>query len=306
MMFFRTQFFISLLALFSISAFPQSDQKQAENSLLWQISGNGITRPSYLYGTIHMLCAEDAVLSDSLKAAIRNTELTYLEVDMDNLFEILGAMSQMKMRNDTTLADLLRQEDYKKVKDFIESKNSLLPFSILETMKPLLASSTLMESGLPCGAAVAMEQLIMQEAISQNKKIEGLETMTYQLSLFDSIPYKLQAEQLLKFIDSNGNSSRADREFMEMLTAYKEQNLNNLAALIKNSEDQLASYEDLLLNNRNRNWVEKLKNLIKDRPVTIAVGAGHLPGNKGLINLLRQEGFTVTPVKNKISSGRII
>ena len=303
---FRLGFILSLLALTGASSFAQTQQRQSEKSLLWQISGNGLEKSSYLYGTIHMLCEDDAIISDSLKAAIENTEKVYLEVDMDNLLELLGAMGQMKMKNDTTLADLLSKEDYQKVKAFIESKNSLLPFSELETFKPLLASSTLLESGLPCGSAVAMEQLIMQEATLRNKKIDGLETMAYQLSIFDSIPYKLQAEQLLKYTTADGNHSEADKEFMEMTEAYKEQDLEKLSDFIKKSDDGLGQYEDILLNNRNRNWVQKLKTIMQKNPVTVAVGAGHLPGEKGVINLLRKEGYTVKPVKNKISGQRII
>lgn len=297
-----------LLSLFAVIGLPavQAQQNPEEKSLLWQISGRDLEKPSYLYGTIHLLCEEDAVLSDSLKAAIAASERIYLEVDLDNVVEMLGALSHMKMRNDTTLADLLSKEDYLKVKSYMERKSSLLPFTELETLKPLLASSTLMESGLPCGTAVAMEQLIMQEALVQNKKIEGLETMAYQLSIFDSIPYRLQAQQLLKFTTTEGNQSKADNEFLELIAAYKKQDLDQLASLIKKTDDGLGQYEDLLLNNRNRNWVDKLKPIMKERPVIIAVGAGHLPGEKGLISLLRKEGYTVKPVKNKITGVRVI
>jgi uncharacterized protein YbaP (TraB family) len=95
---FRDGFILSLLAFAGASSFAQSQQKQSEKSLLWQISGNGLEKPSYLFGTIHMLCKEDAVLSDSLMAAIENTERVYLEVDMDNIFEMLSVMKNMKMK----------------------------------------------------------------------------------------------------------------------------------------------------------------------------------------------------------------
>ncbi len=303
---FRFGFFISFLALAATSSFAQTQKKQLEKSLLWQISGNGLEKPSYLFGTMHILCKDDAVLSDSLLAAIENTDRVYLELDMDNLFEILGAMKNMKMKNDTTLADLLSKEDYEKVKEFIESKETMLPFSVLETYKPLLASSTLLETGLPCGTPVAMEQLIMMEAKKQKKRIEGLETMAYQMSIFDSIPYKVQAEQLLKYTTTTGDENAAGKEFNEMMEAYKEQDLEKLEAFIKKSEDGMGEYEDVLLNNRNRNWVKKLKTIMHERPVTIAVGAGHLPGMAGVIELLRKEGYTVRPVKNKIGKKNVI
>lgn len=161
-----------------------------EKTLLWQISGNGLQKPSYLFGTIHLVCKEDAQLGDSLLSAIHNTDQVYFEVDMDNLLEIFGVIRHMKMKGDTTLADLLSEDEYKKIKQWFETKNSLLPFSMLETYKPLLAASTIMESGMQCEGAVAMEQVIMEEAKKYKKRVNGLESMAYQMSIFDSIPYK--------------------------------------------------------------------------------------------------------------------
>src|SRR4030095_15052658 len=116
----------------------QVSSKLLPKSLLWEISGNGLTKPSYLYGTIHMICKDDAILGDSLIAAIQRSDRVYFEVDMDNLMEMITALKDFKMRNDTTLADLLSKEDYEKVKEFMESKSGLLPFSKLETYKPML------------------------------------------------------------------------------------------------------------------------------------------------------------------------
>jgi uncharacterized protein len=276
---------------------PQKDT----NTLLWQISGNGLRQPSYLFGTIHMLCKDDAVLSDSLKKVIRNCKDVYLEVDMDNIFEMMGLMKSMKMRNDTTLADLMDKKDYDRVKTFFQEKSGLIPFSMLETYKPLLAVSTLAESSVPCESAVAMEQLIMEEAKKNNKNIKGLETMAYQAGIFDSIPYKLQAEQLIRYVDSSAvEKDQENKEFNELADAYKKQDLNKLEELSNKNDIGIANFADLLLYNRNRNWVEKLKTLMNAKPLLIAVGAGHLPGDKGVINLLRKAGYKLKPVKNSM------
>jgi len=271
------------------------------NTLLWQISGNGLRQPSYLFGTIHMLCKDDAVLSDSLKRVIRNCKDVYLEVDMDNIFEMMGLMKSMKMRNDTTLADLMDKKDYDRVKTFFQEKSGLIPFSMLETYKPLLAVSTLAESAVPCESAIAMEQLIMEEAKRNDKNIKGLETMAYQAGIFDSIPYKLQAEQLIRYVDSSATEKdQENKEFNELADAYKNQDLNKLEELSNKNDIGVSNFADLLLYNRNRNWVEKLKTLMNAKPLLIAVGAGHLPGEKGVINLLRKAGYNVKPVKNSM------
>ena len=293
-----------LLGLVTLAAFAQGNKEN--NTLLWKISGNGIEKPSYLFGTVHMICKEDAHLSNNLMAAIKNADRVYLELDMDNLFEMIGAMMKMKMNNDTTLADLLTPKEYKKAKEYFEAKGSMLPFSVLETFKPLLASSLLMESSIACEEQVAMEQIIMEEAKKNGKRIDGMETMAYQMSIFDSIPYKVQAQELLKSITTGDKESDGDKEYKELMKAYKEQDLNKLGKMVSKSDNGMMQYEDILLNNRNRNWVAKLKTLLKDKSLVIAVGAGHLPGEKGVINLLRKEGYTVTPVENKASNMREI
>lgn len=295
---------VLLGSFMAISAFAQKNN--SDHTLLWKISGNGLTKPSYLFGTIHMLCKDDAVLSDSLKNIIQNVKEVYFEVDLDNMFEMLGVMGKMKMKGDTTLQDLLSEADYEKVKNYFETKGSMLPFTMLETYKPILAASTLQQGDIPCETTAMMEQVIMMEAKEYNKPIKGLESMGYQASVLDSIPYKLQAEQLVSYIDNAIQGKDDDGEMVEMLNAYKTQDLKKLEEMILKSDPSISNYTDILLHNRNRNWIEKLKDLMPDKPLLIAVGAGHLPGKEGCINLLRQAGYKVTPVKNVMRVNREI
>jgi uncharacterized protein YbaP (TraB family) len=297
-----------LLSVLTLAANAQSQEKVAadNNTLLWKISGNGLSKPSYLFGTIHMLCADDAILSDNFKKIIHKVDEVYFEVDLDNLFEIVSVMTKMKMKGDTTLRDLLSAKDYEKVKDYFETKGSMLPFSMLETYKPILALSTVQESSIECENTTMMEQVIMKEAKDNEKKIRGLETMAYQAGVLDSIPYKIQAEQLVSYIDNIGKDKSEDKETEEMMKAYKSQDLKKLEELMMKTDMGIGNFTEVLLYNRNRNWVAKLKNLLPDKSLLIAVGAGHLPGEKGVISLLRKEGYTVTPVENKLSKAREI
>ena len=120
------------------------------------------------------------------------------------------------------------------------------------------------------------------------------------MSIFDTIPYKMQAVQLLKYVDDAGRGDTDNKEYDKLMQAYKDQDLSKLEELTKTTDMGIANFTDILLYNRNRNWVEKLKNIMFANPVLIAVGAGHLPGDKGVINLLRKAGYTVKPVPNKI------
>jgi len=296
---------VLLVSFLSVAALGQDNKEN--NTLLWKISGNGLEKPSYLFGTIHMLCADDAGLSKNMKRVISECDEVYFEVDMDNMFEMLGAMGKMKMTGDTTLKDLLSKEDYKKVKDYFEKNSSMLPFYMLETFKPMLAASLLEQGSLPCENMAMMEQVIMEEAKEYDKKIKGLETMAYQAGVLDSIPYKLQAQQLVEYIDNTTKGDdKDDKQLKQMFDAYRSQDLKKLETLMVETEAGMSRFIDILLYHRNMNWVTKLKGLLPKKSLLIAVGAGHLPGEKGVINLLRKEGFKVTPVDNKVAKSREI
>jgi uncharacterized protein len=287
-------FIWSLVSLLSIAG---SAQSKKDNTLLWRISGNSLAAPSYLFGTIHMICGDDIRVSDSLRSAINNADHIYLELDMDNMLEMMSAMTAMRMRDDTTLSQLLTEDEYKRVKDFFKKNGSMLPFSLMEKYKPMITASTLMQSAMSCNNAIAMEQLIMEEAKQKRISIKGLETMAYQMSIFDSIPYKVQAKQLLQYVDEYDNKDQT-KELEKLSEAYRSQQLSKLETIINDDQSGMEKYSDLLLYNRNKNWVNKLQSLLPDQKLVIAVGAGHLPGDKGLINLLRKAGYKVEPVKN--------
>lgn len=268
------------------------------NTLLWRISGNGLQKSSYLFGTMHMLCADDIALSDSLKKAITGADHVYLELDMDNIFEMLGAMQHMTMRGDTTLADLLTKEEYQKVQKHFEDKGGLMPFEMLKAFKPLLTASMLAEqqSG-SCDQMISIDQLVMAEAKRNSVPIKGLETMDFQLGIFDKIPYKVQAQQLYQLIAGNG--TKGEKNEMQVLTnAYRQQQLDKLEEMTRNESMGMKEFADLLLYSRNIEWAKKLQQLMKEESLVVAVGAGHLPGAQGVINLLRKAGYKVEPVKN--------
>ena len=134
---------LSLVSLASCAQKSEPPKAANNNTLLWKISGNGLKNPSYLFGTIHMLCSDDAILSSNMKKAISNADEIYLEVDLDNMMEMLTVIPKMKMTGDTTLQDLLSKEDYEKVKNYFEARQSLLPFSMIETFMLILTASIL-------------------------------------------------------------------------------------------------------------------------------------------------------------------
>lgn len=298
----KRSFWLTLLAFtgFTFSAIAQKNASGLDiNTLLWKVSGNGLAKPSYIFGTMHMICANDIELSDSLKNAIQNADEVYLELDMDDMMQMMMAMTKMTMKGDTSLSDLLSKEDYQKVKEYFDKNSSLIPFTMMERYKPLLIQAMIMEKAASCDNMIVMENLVMQEAKSSRKDVKGLETFEYQLGIFDKIPYQLQAQQLVKLVDESKTDKNSDGEMKILTDAYRNQQLNKMDELTK-ADPSIGGFADILLYDRNVNWAKKLQDLMSKRSLVIAVGAGHLPGKKGVLNLLKHSGYRVEPVKNEM------
>ena len=274
---------------------PSFTVQKNNNSLLWEISGNGLKKPSFLFGTFHLLCKDDIHFSDQLLKAVKSSNEIYMELDMDDPTMMLSGMMYMNMRGDTTLADLYTPQEYDRLKNYF-SDTLKMPLMILQKAKPYFLVALLYPRMMNCSSPSGVEEALVKIAKEDKKEIQGLETMQFQASVFDSIPYKWQAQELLKNIDS---FSVNKKEFETMLDFYKNQQMDSIKSMLGKSEFGSDKYDDLLLNNRNKKWVKKLNPIMKDESVFVAVGAGHLVGEFGLINLLKKQGYKVQPLENK-------
>ncbi len=266
-------------------------QTPLENTLLWQITGPGISSPSYLYGTIHLMCPDEIKVSDTLRARFYQTKKLFLEINLDDPSVMVTMMQEMKMKNDTTLQQLLTEEEYDSVEVQFK-KLTGMSLSMMNNMKPELLESLIYPSLLGCKGAEAWEQKFQQLARANNMQINGLEDVNDQLKIFDEIPYKDQAQELAETLN---NIDSTKKSFNQLLSLYKQKDLDALCKML-NENDALSQYDDLLLNNRNKKWIPEIIQQAKLQPAFFAVGAGHLGNDNGLINLLKQQGYTVSPV----------
>lgn len=265
------------------------------NSLLWQVSGNGLAKPSYLFGTFHLLCKQDINFSDQLKKSLQSSDEIYMEMDMDDPSILLGGFMYLNMKGNKQLKDLYTPDEYKKIESYFNDSLHV-PMMMFQKAKPYFLVALLYPKMMDCKTPAGVEEELLTLAKQNKKEIQGLETMQFQASVFDSIPYEWQAKELLKNIDS---LDIYKKEFDTMVNVYKEQQLSTMEKLFTKSEFGMDEYEDLLLLKRNKNWVDQLKIIMKKESVFVAVGAGHLVGEKGLINLLKKEGYKVQPLINK-------
>lgn len=264
-----------------------------ENSLLWEISGNGLESPSYLYGTFHLLCPDDLVISEETMKAIQNSEQVVLELDFDDPGMMVSMQQGMFLPDGKTAKDYLDEEEYALVADFFTSTMGM-PFEQLSGIKPFFLSSMTLLYFLDCQPA-SPEQRFSAMAGKQGKEVLGLETVEEQIGFIDDIPLEDAAAMLVMSIEE---AEDGDEMTDEMVTTYLSGDLDGIQEIIDTYlGDEYAEINQDLLIGRNRDWIPKIEKLISDRPSFIAVGAGHLPGENGIIKLLRDEGYSVDALR---------
>lgn len=268
-----------------------------ENSLLWKIEGDDMSAPSYLYGTIHMINADDYFLPQGTLAAIDGADKMVFEIDMNEMNDmgsLMGLMSKAFMNDGKSLSDLLSKEDYDLVENHFSKMG--LPMMMLERIKPAFLSVFAYDidpSGMQNGSIKSYEMEFFKMANETSKPVAGLETLEFQMSVFDSIPYTDQAKMLVEAIKS---SDTDDDQFKVMIDMYKTQDINSMVTMIQEDDSMGEGSEDVLLTGRNKNWIPLMADMMRQDKVFFAVGAGHLAGPNGVIHLLRKAGYTLTPL----------
>lgn len=275
-----------------LSVINLSAQK-LENSLLWEISGNGLEKTSYVFGTIHITC--DASLSNKVKDALDKTTQVVLEIDIDDPMMQAKMMKGMMMKDGKKLSDMVSEEDYQAI-DSLFIKNLGMSVGMLQTVKPSLLSSMLIPKLLDCPTeSVDME--LVRIAKEQKEEIKGLETIEDQMDVFDKIPYEVQIKELVRAAKDNLAFDKGTIQTMQEV--YKAENITRMLSMMDEDEESIMKdYEDVMLDNRNKNWIPEIGKYAKDQPTFFAVGAAHLAGDNGVIKLLRKAGYTVKAVMN--------
>lgn len=274
------------------------DRDSLDHALLWEISSPTLDYKSYLFGTIHMIPRQDFYLDEAVEKALEDADQIAFEIDMEEMSDMgkmMGLLMDAFMKGDTTLSDLLTEEEYELVDAHFQKVG--LPLAMLERIKPMFLTALTSEdlfTAQPGGErATSYELELMQRAKSQEKPINGLETAEYQMSMFDSIPYRVQAKML---VDALAESDPESDQIVELVRLYKEQDLNGMQRLFQADESGLGKYEELLLVTRNRNWIPVMREMMEEGPTFFAVGAGHLVGSQGVIRLLEAEGYGLRPM----------
>ncbi|MBQ7017996.1 MAG: TraB/GumN family protein [Bacteroidales bacterium] len=274
---------------------------QAANAqLLWKISGRGIEKPSYILGTHHAVPYTFCDTIPGLMKAFGEVghvvgEFDMLKMDAMTPQQMQNMQKMMMMPADTTMASLFSDAQRDTLDAYL--KNTLgANLQMLSSMKPMTIMVTvqqkiLMELIPDIASLTGIDKYMQTLAAEKGKQVGGLETMEYQLGLLYGSSLQDQADALLDMV----RQSNSKELLQELTVAYKTQNLDTLWKIF---QDQMTELEyDALVKTRNLNWLEEMKHLLTTQSALYVVGSGHLPGDSGMINLLRDAGYKVRPVK---------
>ena len=268
--------------------------------LVWKISGNGIKKPSYILGTHHGCPFTYCDSIPGLMKAFDKVDNIIGEINMIEFAEMSPERMQkmqamMMMPADTSLLSLFSTEEAAKVNEWLGKKMGA-SLEMLSVMKPMTIMVTvqnkeMMEVIPEIATMTTIDKYMQTLGQRKGKTIGELETADYQMELLYGNSLEEQADALLEMID-HGDS----KGLLQQLTnAYKSQNLDTLWKVF---QEQMTGYEyDAIVKVRNLNWEKQMKEILPKQTTLFVVGAGHLPGEYGMINLLREAGYKVKPVK---------
>ena len=268
--------------------------------LVWKISGNGIKKPSYILGTHHGCPFTYCDSIPGLMKAFDKVDNIIGEINMIEFSEMSPERMQkmqamMMMPADTSLPSLFSTEEAAKVNEWLGKKMGA-SLEMLSVMKPMTIMVTvqnkeMMEVIPEIATMTTIDKYMQTLGQRKGKTIGELETADYQMELLYGNSLEEQADALLEMID-HGDS----KGLLQQLTnAYKSQNLDTLWKVF---QEQMTGYEyDAIVKVRNLNWEKQMKELLPKQSTLFVVGAGHLPGESGMINLLREAGYKIKPVK---------
>lgn len=284
-----------------------ADQIPNGDSLLWRIEGEGL-EPSWLYGTMHVTDPRVLKMSDEALAGFNTAATVVLESaelgDLGKAQASLMADPGLTMLTDgSTLQTLLEADDLKRVEAALEERS--IPMALVSRMKPWMVFSIIAAPNCELqrrGQGVPfLDKKLADEAIAGGKDLKGLETLAEQMSILTNLPIDLQIQLLA---DTAALGSTLDDMMTTMTDLYLAGQLNMIMPLIEYGTRQsvgdngaYAQFEKNMVQTRNRTMAERLQPLLKDGNAFVAVGALHLPGEDGLVQLLRDAGYRVTPIR---------
>ena len=281
---FKTLF---VLIAFGFSFTSNAQTSNNKNSVLWEVSGNGLKKPSYLFGTIHMICGKDFVMWPKATEAFAKTSKLALEINMADPIEMATAQ-QMAMGKEP-LSKTLTPKQKADIETVLQ-KNGVGTLAQLDSYTLETVMSLLFMKSFGCPDLKFYEMEFISKANESNKPVMGLEKVAEQLEFLNQSFSDDEMIAYLQQIDANMCT--------EMVKQYISQDVDGLYQMMIEKDSMSTNTQKILLDNRNAKWVKIMPEMMQKESVFFAFGAAHLAGENGVINLLKQAGYSLKPIMN--------
>jgi len=268
------------------------------HSLCWRISGKGLKQPSYLFGTMHVSDKRVFNFGERVTKAFDGSKAYAMELDPQKAMS-MSVLTSLMMKDGNTIKKLLPDSDYVFADSVIKASTGA-SLALFDKMEPVIISALLEEGSMGMSASDTsnmsdeMDLYLYNKAKKQKKKLIGVESVDEQIAALHSLSYKEQADMLLETIeDMKKPAGGSDRD---LLKYYISQDLDSLLSM--SDEQQMPpKFYKALVTDRNIRMADRIDGFVQKQPTFVAVGALHLPGDGGVIALLRKKGYTVEEFK---------
>lgn len=281
----------------------------ANAQLLYRISGNGLDKPSYIVGTYHLAPASFVDDIKGAREAMAAVEQVYGEVDMQSSAAGQMAMLQaMMLPEGESIVDMFSEEEMERINAYMRNvlgmdfNNAMIANQMGRFRPSVLAMQLMVMQYMQLtpnfDAMNLIDDYFQKEARKVGKSVGGFETAEFQIDLlYGSKSVEEEREELLELVDNNAEILK---EMQAMCEAYFDCDMKAIKELtevsVKRGEMTVEEFT-AMITDRNRRWVEAMPAIMSDKATLFVVGAGHLPGEEGVVALLKDAGYKVKPVK---------
>lgn len=284
-----------LMGLALLLPLPVAATDGVDEGLLWRVEAEGTEAPSYVFGTAHTNDSQVLELPEPVDEAFRSAEHYRFELDF-NAIDMASAQQYMVYSSGRRLSDVLPKKLWQRALDAATSLG--IPERGVERLKPWALATTL--AAPVQDMTQTLDHQLYTRAKERSGSVEGLETLEEQLTIFGDMDESLQVELLRTTLDQH-EAGRIEALQEELTEAYLARDLAAMMELAEEhpglpGDDDADALMERLLDERNHTMVERMADALDAGGAFVAVGALHLPGENGLVRLLEERGYQVSPV----------
>ena len=289
----RNLLFLFIFSLVTPLLAPPARASATNLHSLWKVEGK--RNAVYLLGSVHVLKAEDYPLPAVMEAAFTNSSIAAFETDIDALDQPelqLKLMAKGQLSEGETLPGLLSPDVYKAFTNHLQASG--LPLALFSQFKPSMAALTLAAleiQRLGFDSEYGLDKHFYPRARKDGKTIVPLETVEFQIGLATDFT-KEEGELLMKVTLEDIDKLKTD--FRDLLNAWQTGDSPNLEKMLNEASRQSPAIFKRLVTDRNKRWLPQIEEWLQgDKNAIVIVGAGHLVGDEGVVELLRKKKFKV-------------